>query len=98
MLVLSGIGLEPAQLHPGFRRIVNATEKRNFREWIREILMIPNDYGIDGDILAQVDDQRVLIAMKALWEDQVLLLVRREDGLGVLYSLRFPQDSGPAVL
>jgi len=60
--------------------------------------MIPNDYGIDGDILAQVDDQRVLIAMKALWEDQVLLLVRRKDGLGVLYSLRFPQDSGPAVL
>ena len=28
--------------------------------------MIPNDYGIDGDILTQVDDQRVLVVMKAL--------------------------------
>jgi len=76
MLVLSGIGLEPAQLHPGFRRIVNAPEKRNIREWIREILMIPNHYGIDGDILTQVDDQRVLIVVEAFGQDQILLLVR----------------------
>ena len=38
--------------------------------------MIPNHYGIDGDILTQVDDQRVLIVMKALRQDQILLLVR----------------------
>ena len=59
--------------------------------------MIPNDYGIDGDILTQVDDQRVLIVVEALGQDQILLLVRREDGLGVLYPIRFPQDRGPAV-
>jgi hypothetical protein len=98
MLVLPGLGLQPAQLHPGLRRIVYATEKRYFREWIREILMIPNDYGIDGDILTQVDDQRVLIVVEALGQDQILLLVRRENGLGVLYPIRFPQDRGPAVL
>ena len=60
--------------------------------------MIPNYYGIDGDILTQVDDQRVLVVMEALGQNQVLLLVRREDGLGILYPLRFPQDRGPAVL
>ena len=38
--------------------------------------MIPYHYGIDGDILTQVDDQRVLIVVEALGQDQILLLVR----------------------
>ena len=60
--------------------------------------MIPNDNGINGDILTQVDDQRVLIVMKALGQYQILLLVRREYGLWVLDTIRFPQDGGPTIL
>jgi hypothetical protein len=89
---------ERAKWKPRLRWVVEASLKRNFRKNIRKVFMIAHHNSINWDILAEVNNESIILISSAFRQNQIFFFVSTKYSFWILYPSALPLYRGPTIL